>query len=402
MSSGLSMKKSKFWQKVYDRVIRRLRPRYMGTRPPFPELCLSRLVGVEGNTSIGFDPDIWGLGHRSLSSACPDPSGSKGTDTGFDGLSLRSLSLSKGTVKTALIGFMFLLIACGQQKQADIPADSRLKLANAYTTNGLYQAAVDEYLAYLQNNNPDDTRRANTYYTIANIYFERIKDYEKALEYYFRIKYLYPQSTLQGEVGKRIVSCLERLQRSTDAQRIMQQEAALDKDQAKESRPGAVLAKIGEKEITQGDLDYEIRQLPPYLQEQFKDKKKKLELLKQLIAQELLYDSAKRKGLDKDKEVIEGAFRARKALMTEKMIREELKDEVKIEPADVELYYLAHKDKYAEKDDKSKVIRQKPFEEVSQQAAQDLAMERQQQAYQKLLDRLMKAEDVRIFESRVK
>ncbi len=297
---------------------------------------------------------------------------------------------------------LFLLTACGQKSETNISADSSLKLANAYYTNGLYQAAVDEYLAYLQNYNLDETRRANTYFIIANIYFERIHDYEKALEYYFRIKYLYPQSTLQGDVGKKIVSCLERLQRSTDAQRIMQQEAALDKEQAKEPRPGAVLAKIGDKEITQGDLDYEIRQLPPYIQEQFTDKKQKLELLKQLIAQELLYDSAKRKGLDKDKEVIEAAYRARKALMTEKMIREELKDQIKVEPADVELYYLAHKDKYTEKDDKGKVIRQKPFKEVAQQAAQDLALERQQQAYQKLLDRLMKAENVRIFESRIK
>ena len=305
------------------------------------------------------------------------------------------------------VAFLFVLIllfqtGCAQKKENDVSADNSLKLANAYYTNGLYQAAVDEYLAYLHNYDVDETRKANTYYIIANIYFERINDYEKALEYYFRIKYLYPQSTLQGDVGKKIVNCLERLQRSTDAQRIMQQEAALDKGQSEQTRPGAVLAKIGDKEITQGDLDYEIRQLPPYMQDQFNDKKKKLELLKQLIAQELLYDSAKRKGLDKDKEVIEAAYRARKALMTEKMIREELKDQIKIEPADVELYYLAHKDKYVEKDDKGKVVRQKPFSEVAQEAAQDLALERQQQAYQKLLNRLMKAENVRIFESRIK
>jgi hypothetical protein len=163
-----------------------------------------------------------------------------------------------------------------------------------------------------------------------------------------------------------------------------------------------VLAEIGTKKITQGDLDFEISKLPVYLQEQFRDKNKKKEFLQQYLLQELLYDSAKRQELDKDKDVIEGTFRAQKALMAEKILQHELKDQVKIEPADVELFYLAHKDKYVEKDEKDKVIRQKEFNEVRDQVAQDLAMDRQQQAYQKLLARLMTAENVKVYEDRIR
>lgn len=293
------------------------------------------------------------------------------------------------------------MMSCQKDNEPAVTADAKLKLANAYYTNGLYEAAAQEYLDYIDNYQIGLSREANTYFTIANIYFERLNDYEKALQYYFKVKYLYPESSLQGDVGKRIVSCLERLQRSTDAARVYQKEAALDKSKVEENRPGAVLATIGSRKITQGDLDFEISKLPAYVKQQFQNKAQKIEYLKQYILQELLYDSAKRQGLDENKEVIEGTFRAKKALMAEIMLREELKDKIDVEPADVELYYLAHKEKYVEKDEEGNVIRQKPFDEVTRQAAQDLAMERQQKAYNQLIERLMKAEDVKVYEDRV-
>ena len=87
--------------------------------------------------------------------------------------------------------------------------------------------------------------------------------------------------------------------------------------------------------------------------------------------------------------------------MAEKILQSELKNEVNIKPEDVELFYLAHKDRYVEKNDKGEVTRQKELAEVQQQVAQDLSMDRQQQAYQKLADRLMKAENVKIYDNRI-
>ena len=297
---------------------------------------------------------------------------------------------------------LLLIVGCNQSQQPQLPVDAKLNLANAYYTNGLYEASAQEYLDYLNNYEVDANRRANTYYTIGNIYFERLNDYEQALTYFFKVKYLYPESPLQGEIGKKIVNCLERLNKTTDALRVVEQEAALDKESVKDNLPGKVLAEIGSRKITQGDLDFEISKLPVYVQEQFRDKQHKKEYLQQYILQELLYDKAKRQQLDKDKSVVEGTFRAQKALMAEKILQAELQDKVKIEPADVELFYMAHKDRYAEKNDKGEVVRQKEFHEVQQQAAQDLAMDRQQQAYQQLLSQLMKAENVKIYEERVR
>jgi peptidyl-prolyl cis-trans isomerase C len=277
-----------------------------------------------------------------------------------------------------------------------------LDLANAYSVNGLYQAAVNEYLFYLNTYEVESGRQANTYYLIANLYFERLHDYEKALEYYLKIKHYYPESPLQSEIGKQIVSCLERLQRTTEAIQAMEKEASLDKKAVTENRPGEVLAEIGAKQITQGDLDFQLSKLPPYMQKQFNNKEAKIKLLQQLVAEDLLYESAKRRGLEKDKEVIEAAFQAQKAFMVQKLLQDELKDKIKIDENDVELYYMAHKDNYSERDDKGNVTRQKAFNEVQQQAAQDLFQDRQQRETQKLVEQYMVSEKVKIHENRIR
>ncbi len=301
-----------------------------------------------------------------------------------------------------LLPAVLALNGCKEQSKNSISAEACLELASVYYNNGLYQAAVDQYNQYLKDYNPEPARRANTYFTIANIYFERLNDYQKALEYYFKVKYLFPESNLQKEVSKRIVACLERLDRTNDALRVIQNEAALDTAEVAKNRPGQVLAEIGNRKITQGDLEFEIQKLPPALQAQFQSPEKKKELLQQLILQDLLYESAKRQGLDKDRDVIQGVFEAKKALMANKLLEKELSKQVNITPEEVELYYKANKERYVEKDEKGKTIRQKSFAEVREQVARDLLNEKQQKSYQALAQRLMQAEGVKIYEQRIR
>jgi tetratricopeptide (TPR) repeat protein len=303
--------------------------------------------------------------------------------------------------KITLLAGLFILISCSDKTDVNLSEDKIINLANTYYNSELYTAAIAEYKELLANYDIDRNRQANIYYQIATIYFERVHDYEKALENYLRIKYIYPESSLQAEVGKQIVNCLERLERSQDAQRVLDREAALKPDEVEESRPGEVIAKIGNKKITQGDLEFEIKHMPPYLQTQLSSKSKKIEFLRQYIAEELLFDSAKRKNLDKDKEIIEGTYRAKNGLMAQKILREEIQKQVEINQADVELYYKANKEKYAEKDDAGKITREKSFQECAEQVAQDLFLERQQEAYQQLIERLMKAENVTIYEKKI-
>ncbi len=297
---------------------------------------------------------------------------------------------------------LFFVQAC--QKAAEKPkfdAEKVRKFANALYNRQLYHQAIDEYKYYLNNYRMDEDQAANINYIIANIYFERVHDYENALAYYLKIKHLYPDSPLLDEANKRIVECLERLERSADAQQAMEEAALLDPSQAHPKRPGAVIAKIGKREITMGDLEYEINQLPPYMREQMNDRNKKIEFLKQYIATELLYDTAKRKGLDKDKEVIAAAFQAKKNIMVQKLLEDEISQNVNIRESDVELYYKAHKEEYAKKDDNGKVIEYLPFDQVKDQVLKDLIKERQKEAYEQLVQRMMRAEAVEIYEDKI-
>ena len=298
---------------------------------------------------------------------------------------------------------ILLLMSCKSRQQSNIPAEKKRELVNALYNQQLYAQSVQQYEEYLNNYSLEENELANISYMVANIYFERLHDYENALAYYLRIRHLYPESNIEKEANKKIVECLERLRRSSDAQQVIEQTAALDESQKTKTRPGEVIAKIGDREFTTGDMQYELNRLPVYIHDQIKTKEQKIEFIKSIIVQELLYDSAKRKGLDKNKDVREGIKQAERTLMAQKLIEEEIQKDVNIENysnADVELYYKANHVKYAEKDDKGEVKRIKPFSEVQQSVAQDFIQEKQQKAYESLIERLMKAEKVVIYEQK--
>jgi len=293
-----------------------------------------------------------------------------------------------------------LWTACAQGPKVD--GGKIREYANALYIQELYMQSIQEYQRYLDQYPVDEATRSNVNYIIGNIYFERLHDYENAMAYYLKVKHVFPESEMAGQAERQIVACLERLQRSADAKQALDEVTRLNPDDISQPRPGDVVAKIGDREITSGDLSFHIGQLPEYVQSQMKERKAKLEFLKQYVATELFYDAAKRQNLDRDKDVIEGTYQAKKSLMVQKYLENEISGEVRIDPQDVQLYYDANKERYAEKDDKGNVKRQKRFQDVQQQVAQDLAQERQQKAYEQLLDRMVEAEDVRIFDDKVR
>ncbi len=310
-------------------------------------------------------------------------------------MSCKKLSLS-------LLFVLVVAVGCQNAPQPKFDGTKIRGYASALYNRELYQQAVVQYNFYLDNYTLDDSEAAQINYSIGNIYFERVHDYEGALTYFLKIKHLYPESELLDEVNKKMVECLERLQRSADAQQVLEEATLLDPSQAQASRSGEVIAKIGKRRITSGDLDHEISLLRPHLQAQLNSKDKKVEFLKKFIANELLYNTARRKGLEKDKEVVEATFRAKKVFMVDKLLAEEISKEVDINESDVELYYKANREQYGEKDGNGKVVRAKPFDEVRGQVMQDLIREEQKKAYDRLVQRMMRAEAVNIYDDKVK
>lgn len=295
-----------------------------------------------------------------------------------------------------------LLLGCSSSDKPRVDGDRVREYANALYNRELYAQSITEYQRYLDLYDVDATQQANVLFIMANTYFDRLHDYPNAMALYLKIKHVYPESSFSRDVDKQIVACLERLNRSADAKQALDEATSLDPEQVRESRPGTVIARIGDREFTTGDLNFQLNQMPDYMKDQFKSREAKIELLRQMVANDLFFDAAKRQGLDSDNEVIEGAFQAKKSLMVQKYLQHEIAGRVNITPDHVQDYYKANPEKYAEKNEDGTVKRQKPFQEVQQQAAEDLAMEKQQRAYQDLIQQMMEAEKVQIFSDLVK
>lgn len=313
-----------------------------------------------------------------------------------------TLLLIAVSLATLILVAALFIFQPGSKTGSSASGEQLRELANKLFEWKLYQQSVAQYEQYLTHFGGDDQEQANINYVIGNIYFERLHDYENALAHFAKVKYFYPESNLVPDVNKKVVACLERLQRTQDAHQMLEETTALDTAVVRKSRPGEVVAKIGERTITQGDLDFELSQLPPYLQQQFISPEGKKKFLQQFISTELLFDTAKRAGLDQNKDVIQGTFQAKKQLMAQKFVEQEIAQNVDLKPEDVDLFFKANQDKYAEKDKAGKIIKEKSFPEVQQQVVQDYVLEKQTRAYEALLERLTRAQSVQIYDDKIK
>ncbi len=292
----------------------------------------------------------------------------------------------------ALVGILFILsiliyLRLGSLSEAKLDVFQQQDFASELVDNKLYSQAVAEYDKLLDLGEFDKKRQANINYIVGNIYLNYLSDYENAAARFVKAKFLNPESELKDRINKNLVICFERMGRSLEAQKQLERSTGLDQTKTKKEG-GVVIARIGDREITMTDLENEIEKLPPSVQTQFKDRQGKLKFLQQYVGTELLYDTALRRGFDKDKEVIEGAFQMKKQLMINKLLAEEIPQDIQINEGEMKLYYDAHK----------KDFKDKELEEVKSQIEFEFKRKKQQEAYNKLVQKMMEAEKVKIYD----
>lgn len=162
-----------------------------------------------------------------------------------------------------LAGLIMLTAGCDKPSEPNLSKEKARNYANELYNRQLFIQSAEEYIRYVNAYDLDDNEQANISYTIGDIYFERLKDYENALTFYIRAKYFNPKEELKRSIDKKVVACLERLERPEDAQQTLKESTSLEPDKIQKKRPGAVVAVIGRREITQGDIDFELSQLHP-------------------------------------------------------------------------------------------------------------------------------------------
>ena len=286
-----------------------------------------------------------------------------------------------------LVLTILIYFRLGSLSKTKIDVSQQQDFAAELVDNKLYSQAITEYDKLLDLGKLDQSKQANINYIVGNIYLDYLGDYENAAARFVKAKFLNPGSELKDKINKNLVICFERMGRSLEAQKQLEKSTELSQTET-EKKGGVVVARIGDREITMTDLENEIEKLPPSVQTQFKDKKGKSRFLQQYVGAELLYDTATRRGFDKDKDVTEGAFQMKKQLMINKLLTEAIPQDIQVSESEMKLYYDAHKEDFKDK----------KLDEVKSQIESELKRQKQQEAYNKLVMKMMEAERVKIYD----
>ena len=179
-------------------------------------------------------------------------------------------------------------------------------------------------------------------YKLGELYM-KLGEYEKALANFYKSELLNPNAGYQPRMNELIVEALEKAGLSTQAGYELSRRTSLS--QAGEESPD-VAALIGERRITNAEIDRAIENMPEWIKENFKQGENKLAFIRDYVAGEVLYKQAKKSGLDKDARIKEALEEYKKQIVLRQFISQEVEDSLKITPLDIESYYKANKERY--------------------------------------------------------
>jgi peptidyl-prolyl cis-trans isomerase C len=235
------------------------------------------------------------------------------------------------------------LSGMNRQRQPAWTDKMQLGYANVLLSKGLYAEAASALEAYVAKGGSDKKELASICNKLGNIYMD-LKDYEKALSSFYKSEMLDPDSDYKQEMNQKIVSALESLGLSQQAQYELESRTSLTPVAQKKEN---VAVRIGNREITNEEIDLAMSRLPEQVRNQLNTKEGKLNFIRDYVATEVLYEKGKKLGLDKDINIRTSVEEYKKHLVLQSLIGDEVKEELKVTPQDVELYYKANKEKYS-------------------------------------------------------
>jgi tetratricopeptide (TPR) repeat protein len=295
--------------------------------------------------------------------------------------------MGKSTLHFSFFIFHFALLiglaGCDQDRAGFSRAQYRAA-ATALYERQLYTDAVGMYQQYLQSPalEPDDA--PNVLYQMGVIYEDNLMDPKSALAKYAVVKALWPDKTFENQLGKRMVACLEAMGRSADASQARARITDLNPDTAKTADAGSVVADLDGRKISLGEIRAMVGKLPEAPLELN-------QLVREYVAQILIADAARRKGLADKPEIKMRLGQVENQILTQAG----LMDEIKIAPPsgnDLKYYFEANKARYLQGADSTST-----FEKLAPRVQADWAREKQGAEYQKYVERLLQASKVQFF-----
>lgn len=226
-----------------------------------------------------------------------------------------------------------------------LTSQSQIDYANKLLSKGLKNEAAEAFENYLAASKMQPQEEAQLLYKLGNIYMEVYK-YEKALRSFYKAEMLQPKADFAQEMDQKIIEALENLGMSSQARYELEARTSLG--QEKEIR-GKVVARIGKKEITDTEIDEALKNAPQWMRKSLEEPERRLEFIRNYVAQEVLYAKAKRLGLDTKEETRQMLEQLKKQIVVEQLLNKEIQEKLdKITTEDIKLYYEANKDTYVE------------------------------------------------------
>ncbi len=220
---------------------------------------------------------------------------------------------------------------------------NQAEYANILLSKGLNAQAASAFQNYIEQTHLDKTGLAAVCYRLGGIYMD-LKEYELALANFYKAELLNPHADYTARMNELIVEALESSGLSQQAQYELSSRTSVSKPIDKNE---PIVARIGKNEITELQIDQTIAKLPKWMQDNFKTGEGKLKFINEYVAREVLYDKAKRIGLDKSAKTREYLENVKKEIAIQQLLQMEVKQNLKISPDDLELYYKANKDTFS-------------------------------------------------------
>lgn len=313
----------------------------------------------------------------------------------------RGLLLANLLLVAALGAFLLLRSGGGGGGPAPERAEQAREVAAKLKAAGALDEAAALYEEYLAAAHVPAETRARIAYSLGTTYLDRGR-YERALRWFYQAESL-GAGPLAGELGERIVETLERLGRFHAAQAALDSRVRLDGDGGEAGEPVArpdddpVVARIGEREIRRSEVEAALDDLPPKLARDLSGPEAREELLRRVVAEELLWRKAVRLGYDDDPDVRRRHEALLRQLAVSKLIERDVVAGIRADEDDLRNFFAAHPERY--KDPESGEA--PSFEKARPAVDRDYRRAKIEAGYQALIDAELSTADVKLFPERM-
>ncbi len=286
---------------------------------------------------------------------------------------------------------------------ADDDADHLRTVASKLKAAGVLDEASALYATYLSSASQPAETRAKIAYSLGNSYLDQGR-YKSALRWFYEAETL-GSGELADEVGQRIVHCLEGLGRTQAAQAALSNQVQLgddedNQDQVRRGDGDPVVARIGEREIRRSEVEHSLDSMPAQAAQQFKAQPEKL--LRQFVADELIWRKAQKLEYDQDPEVVAQLTALHKQLAVAKLAEREVVDRITVDPADLANFFAANLDRYRTTAEEGRPAAEPKLEEVRSRVERDYRAQKAQTAFQQMVESELAADEVELLPEAMK